>query len=286
MFKPMLADSMSWPQDIDRLRFPLYASIKLDGIRCLLDPDKGPVSRSLKPIPNDHIREILEPWCEYALDGELIAVPYNPSFQKTASAVMTEEGYPDFVFWCFDSYKNMSHTFEARQNYIRNSVRVTGRHVVILEQNYILNEKELRTLYKTVIDDGGEEGLILRSPEGIYKSNRSTFKEQGMIKVKPVHEAEGRIVDVKPLMSNKNEATTDLLGYTERSSHKAGLVAQEQVGKFVLETEEWGQFSVGTGLTKDQRIKWWKDRYQYVRKDCNFLVSESWYQGQASLSII
>jgi len=51
--RPMLAVAI---KDLDDLDYPLYVSPKLDGIRCLIHPELGPVSRKFKPIPNDHIR--------------------------------------------------------------------------------------------------------------------------------------------------------------------------------------------------------------------------------------
>jgi DNA ligase-1 len=53
MFKPMLAS----PADMSKLRFPLWLSPKLDGIRALVI--NGVVmSRSLKPIPNQHVQSL------------------------------------------------------------------------------------------------------------------------------------------------------------------------------------------------------------------------------------
>ena len=66
MFKPLLAANI----DLTKLEFPLLASYKLDGIRCLLLDDV--VSRTNKTIPNDYIRSKLLPYLELKLDGELI----------------------------------------------------------------------------------------------------------------------------------------------------------------------------------------------------------------------
>lgn len=64
-FKPMLGKDA----DFNKLRFPLLASPKLDGVRAIII--NGVVmSRSLKPIPNKHIQTLFAD-CEY-LDGELI----------------------------------------------------------------------------------------------------------------------------------------------------------------------------------------------------------------------
>ena len=46
-FKPMLAS----PMELEHVRWPMYASVKLDGIRAVVRDGKL-LSRSLKPIPN------------------------------------------------------------------------------------------------------------------------------------------------------------------------------------------------------------------------------------------
>ncbi len=66
--KPMLAGEC---EDINTLVFPLLATPKLDGIRCLMINGKA-VSRTFKPIPNDHIRRTIENMGIDGLDGEIM----------------------------------------------------------------------------------------------------------------------------------------------------------------------------------------------------------------------
>ncbi len=55
-FKPMLADAIE--PDKYPLRFPLFVSPKLDGVRCVVR-DGVAYSRSLKPIPNQFVQFVL-----------------------------------------------------------------------------------------------------------------------------------------------------------------------------------------------------------------------------------
>jgi len=55
VFKPILAGKLT-PNTV--LQFPVLASTKLDGIRCCITNGIA-VSRTLKPIPNKHIQELL-----------------------------------------------------------------------------------------------------------------------------------------------------------------------------------------------------------------------------------
>src|SRR5688572_14503491 len=116
MFKPMLAATI---KDIKELTFPLLASPKLDGIRCVILNGKA-VTRNLKPIPNDFIRNFLESHPELdGLDGELMLNdPPAPKkieieegeggldFNHVQSAVMSSDGEPDFYYAVFDYHND------------------------------------------------------------------------------------------------------------------------------------------------------------------------------------
>ena len=62
-FKPMLAAAV---EDVSTLAFPLIASPKLDGIRCIVRNGVA-YSRSNKPIRNRHIQQCIS---EYSSDLE------------------------------------------------------------------------------------------------------------------------------------------------------------------------------------------------------------------------
>ena len=53
----------------------MEASPKLDGIRCMIQ-DGIALSRSLKPIRNEHVQYILGREIFNGLDGELIIIPF------------------------------------------------------------------------------------------------------------------------------------------------------------------------------------------------------------------
>src|SRR6185437_11420902 len=86
--KPMLAVDCG---GIETLTFPLIASPKLDGVRAIISAD-GVLSRTLKPIPNRRVQELLR-GLPVGLDGELLAGdPTAPDvYRKTVSMVMSED---------------------------------------------------------------------------------------------------------------------------------------------------------------------------------------------------
>ena len=94
--KPMLATKCECPA---ALRFPVLATPKLDGIRCLKLGGKA-LTRSFKPISNRFAREWIEANLPDGLDGELML--RGGTFNETTSAIGARDGRPDFVFHVFD----------------------------------------------------------------------------------------------------------------------------------------------------------------------------------------
>ena len=86
IFKPMLATDA----DIEKLRFPLLASAKLDGVRAVVR-DGVVYSRSNKPIPNKFVQDSFKDLD--CVDGELIVGEPNSStvYRDTVSHVMSHD---------------------------------------------------------------------------------------------------------------------------------------------------------------------------------------------------
>ena len=100
-FTPMLAAKL----DFAKLRFPVDASPKLDGVRGLV---RGGVvvSRSLKPLPNKRLQlKFGRPELE-GYDGELIVGnPWSPTvYNDTIREVMTIDGPCTADYYVFDRH--------------------------------------------------------------------------------------------------------------------------------------------------------------------------------------
>mgnify|MGYP003413024970 len=110
---------------------------------------------------------------------------------------------------------------------------------------------------------------MVRSSSGHYKFGRSTTKEGILLKLKRFFDAEAVITEAHELMHNANEATTNALGYTERSSHKANMLGMDVLGKF---TVDWNgiTFDVGTGFNAQQRAQYWSEPDRCVGKTITF----------------
>jgi DNA ligase-1 len=262
--KPMLA--VEAPA---KLVFPLYASPKLDGVRCVVSGAQA-LSRTLKPIPNKHVQQYLGDPILEGLDGELIVgVPYAEDvYRATSSGVMSQDGTPDFKFYVFDYHNDpdTARVYKERLERLTAGLRslVYLERVVLLEQRYIETEDQLLA-YEAELLAQGYEGVMLRAPKGIYKHGRSTAREGYLLKLKRFSDGEARITGFEELMHNANEAQLDELGHTKRSSHQENLVPMDTLGALQVEDLETGiAFKIGTGYTATHRKHIWQQRDRLV----------------------
>lgn len=252
--KPMLAAEA----DLKTLRYPLYASPKLDGVRCVVTEDGRLLSRSLKPIPNRHVNKLFGRKELAGLDGELISGPPTATdvYRRTVGDVRREDGEPDVRLYTFDRWGRTT-GFEA--GWVK-AKPAAGKRVVVLLQKKVANEAELLA-YEAECLEAGYEGLILRSVDGVYKFGRSTAKEQGMLKLKRFSDGEAEVLEVVEELHNANEAKKNELGRTARSSAKAGMVPTGRAGGLrVREAKTGVEFTIGTGLNDVDRDFLWKHR--------------------------
>ena len=262
-FKPMLAADCEGNTSI--LRFPLLASPKLDGVRALVMGRKL-VSRNLKPIPNQSVQDMFEGLPE-GLDGELIkGDPTKQPYRDTVSCVMRHDSPPEGVnFYVFDNYILKSFRGFATRFLSVQSFAAHLLNVVVVPHWHVETEKDLLAIEERVLDEG-YEGLMLRSIDGPYKEGRATLKEGYLTKLKRFVDAEALVLDTFEQMKNTNEATLDLLGHTERSDEKAGMVGKGVLGGLVVRglggVYDGVEFRIGTGegLTAVERANLWAQR--------------------------
>lgn len=266
-FEPMLAERKN--PDLEKLRYPLYASPKLDGIRCVVREGQA-LTRSLKPIPNQHIRDLLSDSYFEGFDGEIIVGPVTDKlvYNTTNSAVMSRDGTPEFKFYVFDNFNRPDLPFHLRLEWMKNDQGYVFKRFPFL----VLHEGvRPRTPEEVLIEEAaaleeGYEGLILRHPQAPYKYGRSTMKEQGMLKLKRFVDAEFEIIDTIELMHNANEAFTSELGRTKRSKAQEGMVPMGTLGALVCRMENGLTFEVGTGYTAAMRQQLWHHRATLMGK--------------------
>ena len=251
-FRPLLAATV----DLDKVRFPCYVSPKLDGIRVLGMNGKA-MTRSMKELPNRYIQSIFASGIYDGLDGEIIVGPANAPdvYRTTNSAVMSKAGEPDFTYHVFDRWDLQYITFSSRLEGLATRVHPRVVHVPQVKVHDLAGVHDAEEGWLSE----GYEGLMGRSIDGIYKYGRATMKEGILWKLKQFVDNEYEVVGFEERRHNTNTATTNELGYTERSSHQAGLVPMDTLGALVLKHDA-GPFRCGTGFTDEQRAQIWANR--------------------------
>lgn len=256
-FKPMLSGSV---EDVSALRLPLWASVKLDGIRAMV-LNGVLVSRNLKPIPNIYTQKLFGKRSLEGLDGELIVGKAGDPdvFRRTTSGVMSVEGQPDVYFHVFDCMSYPKLPYCSRMDLARDLCTGSTRTTPVA-QNLITDFSKLESFEATVLGYG-YEGVMLRSTDAPYKYGRGTVKAQDLLKLKRFADAEAKIIDFEEQMHNTNEATLDALGHTERSSKKAGMIGKGTLGALKVSgvngTYKGATFNIGTGFDDALRAEIW-----------------------------
>jgi len=260
--KPMLAATV---KDASQIQYPIFASPKLDGVRGIVNGELR--SRSLKRFPNEHVEALFSRKVLAGFDGELIlgSPTAKDVYRVTNGACARHEGEPNVKFWAFDLW-NHAGPFKTRLKELEKRASKVLDDVILLPQTLIENEEQMKEYEELKLSDG-YEGVILRSPDGLYKFGRSTIREQGMLKLKRFEDGEAEILAIEEEMENTNEAKTNALGRTERSSHMEGLVPKGRAGTLCVKDCVSGvEFRIGTGLDDDDRVYYWKHRLAVVGK--------------------
>lgn len=256
----MLAADIS--DDMEKLRFPCYATPKLDGVRALIFSGIGVMSRSMKKIPNHYVQRMFYDPDLHGLDGELIVGPPTATdvYRVTNSAVSSRDGEPDVKLYVFDRFDLAGQGYNYRREAVDVAVDSTFTPgVVKVPSKYCYAMEDLEEAEAQYLSEG-YEGVILRAPEALYKNGRSTIKEQGMCKVKRFKDSEATILSMEEELANRNEAKTNELGHSARSAHKENLVGKGRMGALVVRDIHTGvDFKIGTGFSAEERRLFWGD---------------------------
>jgi DNA ligase-1 len=264
-FRPLLARAVGADE---KLRYPLIASPKIDGVRCVVIGGV-PTSRALIPLPNRNLASLL-PWDELnGLDGELVIGPPNApdAYNRTTSAVMSHNASLDgLVFYVFDDFSAPSEPYFMRlmSAYDRRHDGKTAMYANIeLLASHECNARSEIDRWDDSYTSRGYEGLMLRDPMAAYKFGRTAKKGAELLKLKGWKDSEAVIIKVHPLMRNTNAQERNELGLAKRSTSQANLVPDSLVGSFDVRDVHTGvEFNLGGGpwFTDQNRREAWAAR--------------------------
>lgn len=257
--RPLLAATI---KDVARdVMFPCLTSPKIDGVRCLAY-EGAAMSRSFKQLPNRHVREL---FCNYLLngfDGEIVVGdPTDKTcFNTTSSAVMSQDGRPQFRFFVFDIFTS-ERQYDFRLAELERRIHTLALDWILLVPQLLHKNAEELLEHERAAVALGYEGIMVRSPNGYYKQGRSTLREQYLMKLKRFTDAEAVCVGFEELRRNENEPEISPTGYQVRSSHKDQMVPAGVLGALTCVWGPTGEtFKVGTGFSASDREALWATR--------------------------
>lgn len=256
---------------LEELEYPIILQPKWDGVRAILTESTF-TTRTLKDVPNVLLRQrALEAFKvskikkTIILDGELVAfkknkpLPYNETESLVATRYSPAKAVRFVVFDIIDDEM----TAADRQQCLKDIFLKPG-----FESDFLFRSPthichaltHVNALYARYLKEK-MEGVILRRTSACYKHGRSTKKEQALLKLKPVLDAEAEVIGIQQLMKNLNPPQKTATGHTKRSSHKKNLKPQPALGALVCrDCKSKVVFSIGTGFTQQERIDLWEKR--------------------------
>jgi len=253
-FKPMLSASLDGV-DLSTLRYPLLASPKLDGVRCIVWEGVA-YSRNAKPIRN----RFVQAWAKdyHNLDGELIVGdPTDPHcLNITQSGVMSFDGEPDFKFYLFDSPERICPKFEGSLAFLYGEAQ--WERIEAVPHSRVTTAGDLQA-YEEMRLAEGYEGVMLRDPNGPYKHGRSTLREGYLMKLKRFTDGEAVVIRLEEGNVNTNALERDELGRAKRSKVSDGLVPSGMIGTIIVNDPTWGELRLSPGtMPHSERVALWE----------------------------
>lgn len=219
MIKPQLADN--WDQK--KQAFPCWWQPKIDGVRGLYLTGSM-TGRSLKNFANKAATIRFSQPQFKGLDGEFAAgSPTSLSLcRDTTSQLTTKAGTAEGLVWhVFDlvTEETVGMPYEERYELLEARVKeLADPQVALVPYVEVTSLEQVLSLDSDALD-AGFEGSILRNPKAPYKPGRPSSKTQELMRIKTFIDAEFLITKVVQGRKNNNEATTNELGRTERSTH-------------------------------------------------------------------
>lgn len=297
-FRPQLAPNETIA--IDDIEFPMFASIKLDGIRNIMMKGDS-LTRSLKAIPNKQLKEKFEPLSLFAkkynliLDGEIYT--HGMPFQMINSCVMTqdytekksikkwedlqrdyvfditrEEALSKLKFHCFDIVEENNFDTPFHIRYKR--VKVLAKRFPSLYQPvYQLEIYDKESLIKTFNEalDAGYEGLMLKSFNGYYKCGRATMKEGLVYKLKPYKTYDNKVIGIVQAtkVDESAEKKINELGYSVTSKKKDDRILIPRASA-VWVLHEGEKLKVTLAMTDKEKEYIWNNQKEFIGKTIEY----------------
>ena len=230
--KPQLANDAI----LETLKYPVGVQVKIDGVRAL-NINGTLTGRSLDPFKGFGITEYWsKPEFQY-LDGEMTLGADAASSERLCSLTTGALGafkgvtsMADVYLHCFDWLAEPNLPYFQRYEMLKAYVEKLDHSRVKLVPLHIANNREELDALIARFFDEGYEGAIIRNLDAPAKEGRPSKVKQELVRVKGWMDSEMLVTGFTEGQTNTNEAKTNTLGRTERSSAKDGMVPNGMVG--------------------------------------------------------
>jgi DNA ligase-1 len=279
--------------DFKSMRFPVWGFRKIDGVRGCHVTGKF-TGRSLEDMKNTDLAAKFSSAEYEGFDGELTIDGYlrncdlpaelKPEGNETLCSLTTgitnraklrkgETALPTNVIWNLFDWLHpllLDQPYEVRYEKLSQHLEAYRQADVFLLGYTIINSPEEAAAFCIECVELGYEGAVFRDPAARHKHGRATAKSNDFWRFKPASVKDCVITGFEEAMENQNEATTNALGRTERSSHKENKVGKGMIGAFlardVVDGEPVGPvLRLGPGSsTHQQRIDWFNNPDEIV----------------------
>ena len=259
-FKPMKPFTITNPEMLD---YPVACTPKIDGIRSVTYKGGTPMSYSLKPIPNLHIRKVLEDYGVKGMDGELFVVGAT-TFGESSGPIMRVDGEPDFIYYVFDMYQHHD-LYMQRVAAMAELPKPRPPCIKILKPTTVYDAEGFIKYWNKCVNDGFEGVIARKNLAYVHGRSGKTFPAMG--KYKHFQDDEAEIIGYEEMCTNTNPKKINAHGRSERGSAKAGKVPNGHLGKWLMRDLKTGvEFSCGTflGVKKKERKQLWDNRQIYM----------------------
>lgn len=268
-FEVALAFNLDKVKNVNPIDGTFYASRKLDGVRCIAIVDTNAqevrfMSRQGKEFTSlENLKEpMLDLCCQYSgtfvFDGELCAVDENGNedFAGAVKRVTKKDQQATDIKYCIfdiipyeaflageDKREHINFPFSDRyrqytEMYMENMyVGDVAKYIMPLVQERILTQEDFDK-WTDAVSENDWEGFMLRR-DVPYKAGRT----KDLIKVKKFQDAEYIVEDVINGTAVYNEG---------------GMKEYDIVSALVIRHKD-NVVKVGSGLSKEQRLAWFKD---------------------------
>ena len=241
---PTKINTLALYTSLKALKYPVMATPKVIGVRCLTLADGEVRGIDLQPIPNFFIRNELSNYGVGGLDG-VITIKGELSKNTIVDAVLFDaDSMHEFEYHIFDLWAMTHNDYDDRVADLARLLPKPRPHMIRLHSPAMVYDVDGLVKYWDKCVNDGYDGVIIRVPDGQYVMHGHPS---------PL----GMTYDL-----SMHSTATGTIGIAKG--------ANGTLGAFVVRDKAGNEFDVAHGYTKQQREFFWKTRKQHVGYDLTY----------------